>query len=369
MSTRRLLAALALLLAWSCGDEGDDSAPPTSTPDAGESSGGSAGASGSTGTGGANGGEPAGGTSGSSGAGAQGGSAGTGGEGGELSGGEGGTSTGGTSTGGTGGSAGFPTCASDSESDEPPNITAECDPAGTWGAPVDLPLMDGAAELVAITPDELSIAWYGNANMDTKFYVADRASQAVNFGAGTELAYRDYFTLSPDGLRLVALGDDGMLVELVRTAREQAFGAPSEGSFATLDAAARANGETFLGAVIAPDDATLYYLVNNPDSDYPLHVSRRTGPEPWPVGSAVEICEFKQENGVVRQPTGVSTDGRTLFFNDFVRGVSRAAWRDSATGPFVWFADLGTRGHPQPNADCSRLYFHVTSGPAYADAE
>jgi hypothetical protein len=369
VSPRSLLATLALLLAWSCSDEDDGAPPPNSNPDAGESSGGASGGSGGTGNGGTNGGEPSGGTSGSSGSGAQGGSAGAGGvgDGGEVSGGSGGTPTGGT---GTGGSAGFPACDSDSV-DEPPTIAAQCGPEGSWGPAVDLPLMDGAAELVAITPDELSIAWYGNANMDTKFYVADRTSTAVDFGAGTELAYRDYLTLSPDGLRLVALGDSGELVELVRAARDQAFGTPAEGAFATLNADAAANDYTFLGAVVSPSDETLFYLVNDPGTDYPLHVSERTGSGPWPVGNAIEVCELKKENGAVRQPTGVSADGLTLFFNDFVRGVARAAWRTGGTSEsadFTWFVDLGVRGHPQPNADCSRLYFHVTGGPAYAEA-
>jgi hypothetical protein len=367
VSTRRLLAALALALAWSCGDGEDEAPPPTSNPDAGESSGGASGASGNTSSGGTNGGEPAGGSSGSSGSGGQGGTGGAAGDGGETSGGDGGTATGGTATGGSGGSAGFPTCASDSE-DDPPAITAQCDPDTSFGPTVDLPLMDGAAELVAITPDELTIAWYGNANMDTRFYVADRASSATDFGPGSELTYRDYLALSPDGLRLIALGDDGELVELVRAARDQAFPAPVEGAFTALNAAAAADGHHFLGAVIAPDDLTLYYLVSDPASDYPVHVTRRTGSEPWPVGTAIEACELKTENGAVRQPTGVSSDGLTLFYNDFVRGIARAAWRDSA-GSFVRFADLGLRGRPQPNGDCDRLYFHVATGPGYAEAE
>jgi hypothetical protein len=71
----------------------------------------------------------------------------------------------------------------------------------------------------------------------------------------------------------------------------------------------------------------------------------------------------------MRVPTGISADGLTLYYSDFVRNVSRAAWREVANGPFVWFTDLGTRGRPQPNQSCSRLYFSAATGPAYAEAE
>jgi hypothetical protein len=229
--------------------------------------------------------------------------------------------------------------------------------------------MDGAAQLVGITPDELTIAWYGYANMDTKAFVADRASVTDGFGMGAELAAGDYVALSPDGLRIVALSSEGLLVELVRTGRDQPFGAPAEGTFATLDADASENELTFSGAVIAPDDRTLYYLVNDGQSDQPLRVSTRADSGPWPVGTPIEACEFQTHGGLQRVPTGVSADGLTLFFDDFVRGVSRAAWRETANEPFVWFIDLGTRSHPQPNTACNRLYFAAQSGPAYAEPQ
>ncbi|HVR21385.1 MAG TPA: hypothetical protein VMS65_16845, partial [Polyangiaceae bacterium] len=120
---------------------------------------------------------------------------------------------------------------------------------------------------------------------------------------------------------------------------------------------------------IAPDDRTLYYLVSDGQSDQPLHVSRRAGSGPWPVGTRVEACEFQTHDGRVRKPTGVSADGLTLFFDDPVRGQARAAFRETASGPFVWFVDLGTRPRSQPNTACDRLYFTEQSGPAYAVAQ
>jgi hypothetical protein len=229
--------------------------------------------------------------------------------------------------------------------------------------------MDGASQLVSITPDELTIVWVGIADMLDSVYIADRTATDVNFDAGTALEFADYVTLSPDGLRLVTINETGEFMELVRPARGEAFAAATEGTFSTLDAHARANGVVFQGAVISPDDRALYYLESDGQNDQPLRVSERAGTGPWPVGSAISACEFQSYQGLMRVPTGISADGLTLYYSDFVRNVSRAAWREVANGPFVWFTDLGTRGRPQPNQSCSRLYFSAATGPAYAEAE
>ena len=361
MSHRTCLVLVALALAWACSEE--EEPPP--------------------GLGGSNPGGGDGGTSGTSGSAGRGGSAGTdtGGSGGAPDGGVGGTGqagmagadepggAGGEATGGTSGSAGFPTCPSDTDPGNPPNNAALCDPAAVWGMTTDLPLMDGASQLLSITPDELTIVWVGIADMLETAFIADRAATDVDFGAGQALELADYLALSPDGLRLVTITETGEFMELVRPARGEAFAAAAEGTFSTLDEYARTNGVVFQGAVISPNDRVLYYLESDGQDDQPLRVSERTGTGPWPVGTRISACEFQTHQGVMRVPTAISADGLTLYFSDFQRGISRAAWREAADGPFVWFTDLGTRGRPQPNATCSRLYFSATAGPGYAEAE
>lgn len=355
-------AALALSLAWACSEE-EKPPPGVGNPNGGSPSSGGSGARGGTGGSsgtddGGGGGAPEGGVGGA----AQGGASGTGGPGGA-----GGEDEGGSS--GSSGSAGYPTCPSDTDPGDPPDNGALCAPGNGWSAVTDLPLMDGASQLVSITPDELTIVWVGIFDMVEHFYLADRANTGVSFDSGQELAFDNYVALSPDGLRLVTLTEAGEFMELVRSARGEMFAAPAEGTFSTLDANARTNGLVFLGAAISPDDLTLYYLESDGQDDQPLRISKRTGTGPWPVGTAISACEFQSYGGALRQPTGVSADGLTLYFNDFVRSMSRAAWREVPDGPFVWFENLGTRGRPQPNQDCSRLYFTATTGPSFADAD
>jgi len=77
------------------------------------------------------------------------------------------------------------------------------------------------------------------------------------------------------------------------------------------------------------------------------------------VGEAIESCEFEQHAGYARYPTAVSADGKTLFFYDSWRGKARAGWRETASGPFTWFKELGDVFVPQPNAACDHLFYSV----------
>jgi hypothetical protein len=58
-----------------------------------------------------------------------------------------------------------------------------------------------------------------------------------------------------------------------------------------------------------------------------LYSSSRATRDPWPVGQAFSECELQSHDLALRHPTGVSSDGLTLFYFDGVRGVARAASR------------------------------------------
>jgi hypothetical protein len=249
----------------------------------------------------------------------------------------------------------FP-CASDTAT--APSFQAVCKPDVEWapGAAADVTVGPNAS-LLGITPDELTMVWLEPESSQVVYLVADRSSPDSAFGEPQRLPGESVLAVSPDGLRLVVLSDDqGALLERARADRGQAFGARSEGEFASLNADALAQGYGFSSCALSPDGLELFYTVSGIDEPNPLRESRRSQPGPWPVGTALETCELEAHSGVGRYPTGVSADGKTLFFYDAWRNVARAAWRETNQGPFTWFRDLGDWRQVQANLACDLYY-------------
>lgn len=257
----------------------------------------------------------------------------------------------------------FP-CASDAA--VPPGFAAVCSPVIEWAAGAAAEVTTGEnASLIGVTPDELTVVWLEPETSEVAYFVADRASIGDTFGEPQRLAGESVLAVSPDGLRLVVLADDqGTLLERTRTDRSQPFGDRSEGDFAQLNADAQANGYGFSSCAFSPDGLGLFYTAGGFDERYPLHESRRAQPGAWPVGAAIEACELEAHGGVGRYPTGISSDGKTLFYYDAWRGVARAAWRETSDGPFTWFRDLGDKRAAQVNAACDALYYSATESAA-----
>ena len=177
-----------------------------------------------------------------------------------------------------------------------------------------------------------------------------------------------------NGLRLIALSDlRNGFVELARPARGDTFGVPTEGTVSLINAAVEANSDLLGGGVISPDDRTFFYtLLADGGVEYPLFVSTRSDSGAWPVGEPIEACEFRAQGALTRLPTGVSSDGLTLFYYDSARGTSRAAVRLDETIPFGWCRSLGEIARAQPNTACDRLYYSAfaeSSGIFVAPAE
>ncbi len=364
MHKRALVVFLGALSGWACGDSGNP--PPSNFPgnddssnSNGNSAGGSGGSSGSHSAGGAAGEGPT----------SSGGTAGSGGN----SGGSGGSGTGGSGTGGGSGgddtssatSTDGPTmlpeieaCPSD-DVESPPEFEATCTLDPAWGEGQPLALGDSSdAQLIAVTPDELTVVWFTPEGSVGQVLVADRASVDDDFGAPIVLPGAIVFSVSADGLRLVTTDEGLALATRSRAARGDEFDAPDEGEFELLNADAEENALYFESAVVSPDDQTLYYSVTGfENDDYPLYVSERSGDEPWPVGERLETCEFRAYGALKRIVTGVSSDGLTVFFDDPAIGGARAAFRETVDSDFEWFVNLGAIGRAQPNEACDRLYF------------
>ena len=258
----------------------------------------------------------------------------------------------------------FP-CDSDADA-VPPAFTAVCSPRAGWPAAVAAPITVGAnASLLGITPDELTIVWLEPESSQVVYFVADRSSVDGAFGQAQRLEGENVLAVSPDGLRLVVLSDDqGALLERTRSARGQPFGSRGEGDFILINADAQALGHGFSSCVFSPDGLGLFYTVGGTDERHPLRDSRRSAGEAWPIGVALKGCELEAHAGFGRYPTGVSSDGKTLFFYDAWREVARGAWRETSDGPFTWFRDLGDWRAVQVNAACDSLYYSAVDGAA-----
>jgi hypothetical protein len=247
-----------------------------------------------------------------------------------------------------------------------------CPTNAMWGAGTALAISGTLDDLSpAVTPDELTMAWLVDDGSAVTIHYADRASAGQPFSSDHTVANasvaRDRIALSADGLRLAAVDVlRKTFFELSRPNRQAAFdvGPPGDGAFAQLDAYGRMwlqTNEFYASPVFASDDLTLYYsrygAVNVTDT---LWVSTRSAGATWPLGHKLAEPAFASVQDKRRDPTGISADGRTLFYWDATTGTERAAWRPGIGFAFDTFADIGTRSGAQPNTACDALYYAAT---------
>lgn len=120
-----------------------------------------------------------------------------------------------------------------------------CDPSAQWGpgqAVLGL-TQQGSAQSLALTPDELTIAWVEANDAGAFVYrVAGRASAADPVGNEQTLALDGLATppgisLSVDGLTLALVKpNQSGFVEATRTSASEPFGTPAESEFKSLNA-------------------------------------------------------------------------------------------------------------------------------------
>ena len=355
----RWIVLAALCAAVSCGDD-DGDRPPTIEP----TSGGRSATGGRGGTGGL-------GTGGGAGAAHQGG---TGdalaGQGGESESGSAGAPIDGSAGAAEGGAGGatpqplpFP-CPSD-ELVEPPSLDTVCSPTLTPGQREPLLTESGAATLLGVSSDELTVVWSTTGVLGAAFMVADRPSLEEPFGRAQFELEGSVVALSADGLRVVAVAMDGSrYFEISREVRGGRFSVESDEAFVQLNAQAEEQGLKYAGGALSADGLHFAYLAFASDDErYPVRVTHRDHvAEPWPAGEQLELCELEAHESRSRRPTAFSSDGLTLFFHDPERGRSRAAYRATIDDPFEWFIDLAPLGSVYPNAACDRLYSSGVQG-------
>ncbi|CAN5210434.1 hypothetical protein BH09MYX1_BH09MYX1_12470 [soil metagenome] len=221
----------------------------------------------------------------------------------------------------------------------------------------------------AITADELTIAWMNAAG--TVLY-AERTKPTEPFGATKSLAVGfalDRVALSADGLTMIGvLTDRSTFAQVKRNARTDAFALPLDSTpfkflnmpnGGTEDGGADA-GSTVADPVLSADGKVFYFsLLGGPPET--VAESLRLGGSFYPSPRVLKQTDLVSAGAKHRRPTGLSVDGRTLFFWDESTSTERAAFRESVTIPgkldFTTFVTLGAFPGAQPSQTCGRLYF------------
>lgn len=323
-------------------------------------SGGASGASGSSGSGGASGSSGSAGNSGSSGTSGTSGASGT-------SGTSGGGSGGAAGSGGSGGAAGSAGASGSAGSAGTPSYI--CDPTSTFSNEVTLDsLSTPEAELLnAITPDELDIVWQVFSGTGSSVFIASRASNSDAFGAPTQVlappsgfsSEEGAVTLSADGLRLIFVSQNGKSFgEIVRATRSDPFDAPpTTTAFAQINTQFSDSPAKVSHPVVSADDKTLYFIFGNPELQPSVRrITRPLASAAWDNNTPITagVLGGSGASGVV--PTGLSSDGNTIFLWGPTTQLSSAAYLDNS-GVFSSFVELGNRKHVIPVSDCTRIYF------------
>jgi hypothetical protein len=249
-----------------------------------------------------------------------------------------------------------------------------CDPKTTFGAATAVSGVPAGDKMFgAVTPDELTIAWVTPAG---GVAYADRTMAAQPFGAPQTLAgtfEHDRVALGSDGLTLIVVMTGAKTFgQITRTARAQPFsGAPDTAPFSMLllpfmTEMDSGPGPGSLGdPVLSADGKQMFFSVYGQGARDTVAFSERVTPTLWGKPAIVTQTELGSANNLRRRPTGLSSDGRTLFFWDEVEMKEKAGWRKSTMAfdlTLSGIVDLGDKKDAQPTSKCTRLYF--TNPPA-----
>jgi hypothetical protein len=252
----------------------------------------------------------------------------------------------------------------------PQNMPGVCDPAMKLGEPESRDVGVPGATLLALTPDELGVAFTTGAEPSLTLYVADRASLQYDF-VELQVSIPDGYhastgvSLSSDGLALVLVRDDNSgFAELTRQARNEAFGtAPSEARFAKINALKPMSGRSVGWPVLSSDGRALYFVSYFGQAW--VKQSELGADGTFSIG--VEIDEFTLggKAGQYKLISGLATDQRAIFFVDEATQHAMALFRSRPGSPFYEPLDLGARQGVAPNEDCTRIYSTVDGNLVY----
>jgi hypothetical protein len=230
--------------------------------------------------------------------------------------------------------------------------------------------------LGAVTPDERVIAWTSIPSDGGPPSVnwVERASATAPFGAVQSLEASlgpfafGKVALAGDGLRLlVASADYSEVTEVTRAAFGTPFAAVTSADFPSVNPTGGPDGTQGLGPFVSialSPDFAFWSFVNN--AGFVLSV-RQAGV--WPPGTTPagfapndDACsdDGAAGNGGVStlDPTGWSSDDRSLFFWDQTLAMERIAWRNPTSHVFDVIQTIGAvQQYAYPAAACSKVYY------------
>lgn len=231
-----------------------------------------------------------------------------------------------------------------------------------------------ADRLGAITADELTIAWMNAAGA---VLYADRAASTDPFGPTKTFNGNfalDRVALSADGLTLIGVVTGrATFAQVTRSSRSATFtGLLDSAPFKFLNQQNGGNendgGVVDAGGTVADPvlsaDGRLFYFTLIASGVQTFAESLRLGGTTFPSPRLLKETDLVPVGGKYRRPTGVSVDGRTLFFWDESTNTERAAFRESVTYPgktgYTKFVTLGAYPGAQPSQTCGRLYYEAS---------
>jgi hypothetical protein len=282
---------------------------------------------------------------------------------GDVSGASGGSDAGAGGAAADGGSAGAPAELGGS-SGTSPAVPAVCEQSASWSAAASVGgVSSGAGEtLLALTPDELDLAFL----RDGALFVAHRSKTSAAFSSGAALSIPAGWSaghgasLSADGKRLLLVSepDQKKLGELTRSNRESAFSTTIDSeAFAAINGDSDFTRRVYASPTLSAGDEQLFFN-SALDAESTIMVSSRAGTGAWSAPKALSAGIFDGSDGKRRLPTGVSADGRTLFYFNEESAEEEARWRatNSIDSPLYDMLSLGARRGAAPNSACNRLY-------------
>lgn len=256
----------------------------------------------------------------------------------------------------------------------PQNMPGLCDPSMKLGAAEPQTLAVPGATLVAMTPDELSVAFTTGDVASLLLYVADRASLQDDFVELQVAIPQGYsaksgVSLSKNGQSLILTrADSSGFAELTRAERGAAFGVdPSEARFAKINALKPMSGHSVGWPVLSSDGKSLYFVSYFGQSW--VKQSELGADDTFTIGTEIDEFTLGGKAGQYKLISGLATDQRAIFFVDEATKHAMALFRSRPGAPFYDPLDLGERQGAAPNEDCTRVYSTVDGGLVFQARE